>query len=316
MPSATKKGVGVHVTVTKAVPDICVVMDIPLKVSWCTLNCLKSNDSLEGVSPGHVEKTALAYAVFECIREKLAGSPLETSKSKISSIRCSSTNKCFLVGWNSQGSLSVMRKNCAIALSCLAPHKLYSKYADNMKVLGVPADKGAFNSAVAEMAKAIKNRVSFVVVGRIKIDNESLGKAMDVIIKKLPEQKVPAASQQKPMLSGEATDSPYPSMDVTGAAGYLTADYINSKANGMAAAFTGSKVIVYSRSWESKRNALLKDSILNSYIDLKFKRLKDKMSGVVMYHYGSRYCADAEALKKLGKLSAGDIKSMIKKTMK
>jgi hypothetical protein len=307
------KNVSVRVMATKKVSDICVVMDIPFKCCWCCLNCLKHNDSIENKASKYVEHSALAYAVLESVRDKLNGSPLETMKLRVSQVSCSSGGGKFVISWNTQGTLSNLRRTSAAVLSCLTPHKMYAKYVENMKMLGLSTNKGEFNKSVSNMIAAINSSVCIVAVGKINITKEKLAAMTKVLAKKVPAQKTPPVKSQQNFEEHGVYEIAYPTVSVTGFGGYLLVDYIMSKSGGMAAAFTGSSVIIYNRAWETKKKQLALPEKINDYVEKKYKKIGSHLTEILTYHIATHHQANCQVLTKISKgVTAVDIKSALK----
>ena len=138
-----QKQLKVCVARCKKTPDIAISLCIPYQCNKHCLQTLKNKRTSDTMYNG-CEASALAYALYLCIYDKMAGSPLEMSKSRVSSVNCSSQNNHFIINWNTQGSISTLRRTIAFSLQCLNPSKLYSRYAENMKMLGGKGDKSVF----------------------------------------------------------------------------------------------------------------------------------------------------------------------------
>ena len=167
------KNLTLVVGMCKKVPDIAVLMGLHYDCSKINLINLKTNNPSDELLNG-AESSALGYALFEAIRDKFIGSPLELARSRVSRVDCDSINGKFLISWNTQGSVSMLRKTIGLALSCLDPAKLYAKYAENMKLLGGKNDRDVFNYLANEMIDAIKKGIKVDVVGKINVDAAKL----------------------------------------------------------------------------------------------------------------------------------------------
>ena len=131
------KNINLSVSMCKKLPDIAVILGFPFNVNQLCLNELKYNGPSENKLITGVESACLGFALYELVREKMVGSPLEVSRSRVSHLSCNSLGGKFLLTWNTQGSLSMLRKTIGLTLSCLSPHKLYSRYAENCKMMGI-----------------------------------------------------------------------------------------------------------------------------------------------------------------------------------
>lgn len=263
----------------KKTPDIAVIMGIHYNCSKINLIHLKSNNPTTELLNG-AEESALGYALFETIRDKFIGSPLELSRSRVSRVDCDALNGKFLVSWNTQGSLSMLRKTISLALSSLDPAKLYSKYAENMKLLGGKSDRDVFNYLASEMMDSIKKEVKFVVVGKIKVDSTKLKVLLGKVEKKQPKISTVPKGSKPPKHADFPCD--YPHVKVSGIAAVVIADYIKSKSGGMGVDVYDGKVVVYNKSWDTKKKSL-KGIRAKDYVRQKYEKLKDDFSCVLAY---------------------------------
>ena len=168
------------------VPDITVLLGIHYKCSKENLMNLKNNKPSEKLLDG-AESSSLAYALFEAIRDKFIGSPLELSRSRVSRVDCDCINGKLTISWNTQGTFSMLRKTLGLALTTLDPAKLYSRYAENIKLLGGKNDRDVFNYLASELSAVIKKEVKIVAVGKIKMDAAKLKELLNAIEKKQPD---------------------------------------------------------------------------------------------------------------------------------
>ena len=239
----------------RKMPDIAVIMGIHFDASPAALMKLDESFGFDNLQKSNClytgsEEAAVAYAFYEAVRNKMVGSPLEVAKSRVSRIQYSAMNKKFMISWNTQGSISMLRKTIGLALSVLNPHKLYSKYAVNIKNLGGNVDRTVFNHVANKFADAIKKGIKIAVVGRIKADVSKLKDLLAKVDKK--QQKL---SMEKPATKPSSHDNfthTFPSIKTSGLAAAITADYVRSQ--GMGVSVLGDEIIVYNKSFESKKN--------------------------------------------------------------
>ena len=297
----------------KKMPDIAVIMGIHYKCSKINLINLKSNNPTTELVNG-AEESALGYALFESIRDKFIGSPLELSRSRVSRVDCDSLNGKFLISWNTQGSLSMLRKTVGLALSALDPAKLYSKYAENMKLLGGKTDRDVFNYIAGEMISAIKNSVKVVVVGKIKVDSAKLKDLLGKVDKKQPKMTtIPKGT--KPQKHAECPCD-YPHVNASGISAVVVADYIKSKSGGMGVDVFDGKVIVYNKSWDTKKKSLKGDRA-KDYVKQKYEKLKGDFACVLAYLAITQGYADCCTISQIikSKPTASSMNSLIQKSL-
>lgn len=311
------KNLQLTVAPCKKMPDIAVLMGIHFDVCPAALMKLDEKFSFDNLQKGNClytgsEEASLAYAYYEAVRNKFAGSPLEVSRSRVSRINYDAQNGKFMLSWNTQGSLSMLRKTIGLALSVINPHKLYSKYAINIKNLGGKADRDVFNFVANKMVDAIKKGIKIAVVGRIKVDTEKLKDLLTKVDKKHP--KLSTEKGTKPPTHEKFTHE-FPSIKASGIEAAVTADYIRSQ--GMGVAVLGSEIIVYNKSFDTKKKTLKTTSRVKNYVDQKYEKLGDDFPCIFTYLCITQClcdCCTATTIIKT-KPSAGSMTSLIQKTL-
>ncbi len=280
------KGISLVVGVSKRVPDIAVNMTFAFPgIANCCLRglaCNCSNDSRE-LTNGSAE-AALAYALFETVRDKLASSPLEISKSRVSNVSCHAIDGTFSISWNCQGTGSSLRKTCGLAVSCLHPHKLFSKYSENYKFLsGRGGSKDEFAYCVKKMVEGIKAGIQLVAVGKINTDEAKLKDIISVIAGKLPQAENLGAGTAPNYSKDALKTKEFPSIKCSGVTAAALADYIRTNSGGMGVEVTNSGVVVYNHSWGSKQKQLSETRRIKDYVAKKYERLNEEFSNIFAY---------------------------------
>jgi hypothetical protein len=191
-----KDNISVVVESTKKVADIIVALSISTKdINDCCFYSLKNQCAITAAAD-EAYMAAVAYAVFEHIRDKLTGSALEVFKTKVSNVNCYVTNGAFTVTWNTQGTVTSLRKTTGIALSCLNIHKLFPKYTENIKFLtGKGADRDTFKYICDKFAKDIIKSVKIVAVGKINATQGHLDDLIEKISGKFPKSELSTSSK-------------------------------------------------------------------------------------------------------------------------
>ncbi len=284
MPDAKIKNVELVVSTCRKLPDLAVVCGMFYKVDKHCLKQLRGGEPCEEKEAHDgAESAALAYALFELVRDKFIGSPLEMSRSRVSRVECHSLNGKFLITYNTQGSVSMLRKTVGLVLSTLQPSKLFSRYAENSKLLGVKVDRKHFNHEANLMCAAIKKSVKFVAAGKIKVDGPKLKEVLDKVVGKQPKLEVaPAKIVAKPP-KREAYKQEYPVVKASGIAAVVVADYVRSKSTGMHVCVHDEGVVVYNHAWESKRKMLKKADRIKDYVRQKYEKLGDDFACILAY---------------------------------
>jgi hypothetical protein len=274
----THKNIELNLTQCKKVADIAVIMGFHFKVDNQCLNMLKCNHTSDTNYNG-MESASLGYALYELVKEKLVGSPLEISKSKVSRIDCKGLNGKFILTWNTSG-FSGLRKTLAVSLSCLAAPKLYSKYAENMKLLGCKSDRDVFNTVANQMTDAIKKSIKFGVIGKIKVDEKKIKDLLTKVEPKLPKQEILKGLKAVPKYIDPVQT--YPQIKVTGVAAIAVADYITAKSGGMSVDVFDGYIVIYNKNADSKIKQLKNKNRIADYVK-KYEKLKDDFHGMFGY---------------------------------
>ena len=295
-------------------PDIAVIMGTHFKVPKECLNMLKCNYPSTILYTG-MESACLAYALYECIRDKLIGSPLEIARSRVSRMGCDSINGKIVYTWNTQGTGSMLRKTIGLAVSCLAPHKLYSKYTENCKLMGYKPNRQVFNKLANNMADEIKKIIKIAVVGKININKEKATDMLDKILQKLPSNYIDKDVEQTPVY--EKYECEYPRIKSKGIASVAVADYILSKSGGMAVDVFDDHVVVYNKSWKSKETALSDPDRIKDYVRQKYEKLGSNFHFIFAYLAITRSLAECCTVTEILKTKSdpSGMFALIKKTL-
>ena len=272
------KNITVDVGVSKKLADIIVSVTIPFKgISQHCLKMLKSNYVVNNHLVKGTEEAALAYALFETIRDKLSGSGLEVAKTKASEVNCLSIDGNVVFIWHTQGTKTSLIKTVGLALTTMNPIKLYTKYADNMKFLsGKGGSKEEFNFVVKKLAEGIKKSIYIMAVGRINITSDKLKEEMGTLLRKLPEISIPNAkeiSEPEKRVIAETSIKPYPVIKATGVDAAVIADYIRNNTLGFSVEVTDGGVTIYNHGWESKHKQLKDKDRISGYVQKKYAKL-------------------------------------------
>ncbi len=316
------KGITLTVGISKKVADIAVSMTFTFpNIAECCLKGLMCNcaDGGNGVMNGSAE-AALAYALFEAIRDKLISSPLELSKSRVSNISCRTIGGSLVIGWNCQGTGSSLRKTCGLAIGCLYPHKLFSKYSENYKFLsGKGGNKDEFIYCVKKMNEGIKNGVQLTAVGKINTDNNKLKDIMSVISNKLPalENLGSGVQPEYPKEKSENSAENFPFIKCSGITAAAVADYIRTNSGGMGVDVTNNGVVIYNHSWKSKQKQLSENRRIKDYVVKKYERLGDEFANLFAYFILTQGYANGDTAAKVikGKQHANKLIELIKNAL-
>jgi hypothetical protein len=292
------KNIELTLGVSKKVADIAVAFGIKFNVSKHCLGILTCNHVCDKVYED-AEAAALCYALYETIRDKMIGSPLEVARSKVSSVSCDTIDDHFLITFNTQGSISALRKNIGIILSSLTVHKLFTKYSENIKMLKGKADREEFNYLANTMNDTIKKICKIVVVGKIKTDKSKIKEMLEKVYNKLQHSSNEKGSKPE---KHEEFVCEYPIVDVDGIAAVVVADYILSKSGGMGVSMN-KHITVYNKSWETKKKSLASGDKIKDYVNQKYVKLGEDFAGLLGYIAITRQLASCCTVANLIKTS-------------
>jgi hypothetical protein len=282
MPGAKIKQISLDVVVLPKVHNLSVSLTIPF---WCSPECIalllgnnpcESDEGMCATLHKGAEESAIAYALFKLVQEKLCGSPLEVARCKVDHVVCGVHDNSFVISWNTQSTGSALRKTIGVTLKCLAPNTLFSRYGYNMKVLGGKSDRAEFNSVANKMIEGLTKQIHFVAVGKIKADSDFKG-LLETAVNKYSSSSKSAASETKALAKHAEHKMDWPKLVCSdGAAAIILADYIAHQGFGLR--LCGRQITIYSRSWGSKRDALKKKDRISAYVASKYGKL-DKLAG-------------------------------------
>lgn len=315
---AKQKNVELIVSPCKKLADIAVVCGMFYKCDQYCLQQLKTNQvcGREAVYDG-AEGAALAFALYETIRDKFIGSPLEMARSRVSRVECNSLNGKFLITYNTQGSVSMLRKTAGLILGLLQPSKLFSRYAENMKLLGGKVDRTHFNHQSNLMCDAIKKSIKFVAVGKIKLDKPKLNELLGKIVGKQPKLELMSAKDTSKPTKRESYQIEYPVVKANGVDAVVVADYVRSKSGGMGVCVFDEGVVIFNQSWKTKQTSLKKSDRIKDYVRQKYEKLGDDFYCVLAYLAVTQNWADCCTIHKIvkSKPSAGSMVELLKKAL-
>lgn len=287
----SEKQLTLAVAISKKTPDIIIAVTIPVSgIADCCIKRLKFNCAEAPMLMKGSEDAALAYALFETIRDKLMGSGLEIFKNKVSNITCNSFNNSFTITWNTQGTGTSLRKTCGIVLSCLNTSKLFTKYSENIKFLSNKGGKKEeFNFVSKIFAEAIKKSINITVVGKINTDTSKLKDIISVLVSKVATIDIASAKEimAPPKHGPEVIEKPYPVIACKGVSMAIVADYIRNNSNGMSVSIVDEGVMIYNYGWESKYKQLNDKTRIKDYINKKYKKLEEKEELSAIFAYFS-----------------------------
>lgn len=173
MLTAKSGSVSVSALPSKIAPAACVTISFNAPgADPLVLNSLSDGAPL--MSTKNVDETALLYSLYDYIRFKLTGSPVDAAKNKISKVCCGLQDKSFNISIVTAGSGTALRKIANQVARHMIPAKLKSKYMLKMKDIGARPDNDAFDHAARTIIDNIKKGLSIALTGRFKIDADKV----------------------------------------------------------------------------------------------------------------------------------------------
>lgn len=303
-------GVSLTIVTSKWAPAAAVTVSIPAPdVNWFVLQKLLPERpcGCATLAPGS-EYTALVYAMYDDIRDRLVGTPDAQMKSKVASITCGFHDGEFVISYVCQSSITAIRKSLGILVSRLAPQKQYPRYQKYIKLLGGKPNRDEFMNCASRIAS--RRSVCAVVVAKINTDKGKEDAMVEVIANKLADVDG-IDSGKKP--ASEATprgSTTFPELDTSGYDSFFVLDYLDSI--NVLALGSGSSVIVFNKKWSGAK----KDSI-DRYVTTRFGKLGDKLLPVILYSACSRGLLRCGSLHEIArsKMKPSDIARIIKSAL-
>ncbi len=284
-----KEGLTLVVGVSKRPADIVVGMSIKLKnIAPCCFKKLKNNCMQEAVAMRGTAQAAFAYALYEAVRDKLAGSGLEIFKTKVSDVDVNVINGMITIIWKTHGTISALRKSMSIAVSCLNPTKLFSKYAENYKLLtGNKASQVEYQPLAEEFAENIRKEILFTAVGKINITMAKVRDIVDFVVEKIPETDLHASAlyHAKNRISADEVPTLFPHIVCKGLDAAVLVDYIRNNSNGINVEIANDRVVIYSKTWNTIHKNLKDSKKITNYITKKYSALEEKNELAAIFAY-------------------------------
>ena len=293
MIEAKKDSVTLFVEATSKVGQVVVCIDFEAKCSFRTLRnlvggcccmCCGAADGKSGSGacfPEQSEQSIVCYSLFKVVERKLAGSPLEVSKSKVGDVSCGYNGERFFISWQVQGTISATRKSLGLALACLNPSKVYSIYQDYSRAMMHVPNREQFNYAADEIGKSIRRGVICGVVGKIKVDATKVKDMVEVVAKKLPDIVVDGA-KVKP--GGHAAcNNGVCNIRCTGWQAALLKEYVMSVQRGISLDITSNGICVNAKEarWDAVARKL--KSMAKDYVAMKYGNVKADLHQIIAY---------------------------------
>ena len=219
--------------------------------------------------------------MYEVIKSKLMGNATEAIKNKVSAVECGTQGSEFLISIVCAATGTAIRKVCGVVLKNAQPHKLYSKYALNIKEIGEKPDKEAFAYAADKIIAGMSKGITAVLTGKlITLKQKALSDIAEKAGKKLVLGSV-EGKKAKRTSSVAVETSPYLSVPCgSGLACVMLKTYIDSQL-AIETHVVGGKIYYPSR-YDTKVHALGGKERVEAYVN-KFAKFGEQAAPAAVY---------------------------------
>lgn len=289
--------ISIYVFDNKIYPNTIINIGFKLKCNWFVLQKLKRAHPCNCSELAYAsEPTCLAYTIFLTIKEKLAGSALELSKSNLLNVDCNYHNGQFIISIHLPNSMSNMKKNINQIIPKINPSRNYSLFSECMRILNGKPNKKEFNYCV-DLLQGI--RIDMVILGNLKINKESLDG-----IAKTASSNLTLKNNSKPKdipfsLKKQQGVSDFPTIKTTSYKSVFIQDFIENETK-LPVAVYSTNVTIYHKKWKTI-SSKIKPERIASFVDKKYKKLGDMFIPMVLYDIMSKVLLDTTCLIKLYK---------------
>jgi hypothetical protein len=292
----TKGHVSVFLVNNKSLPNTSVVLGFKYQCNWFVLQKLMRGQPCSCLELAYAsENTCVAYSIYEVIREKLMGSLLEQSKSKISAMTCNYQNGEFIMMFSCPNNLPTVKKNLLNMVSKITPHKYYTKYSHNIKLLnGNPCKKEFLYCS--DLMKTVALNV--FVIGKFNITDD---KFADIVEKTSDKYIKPVAQtgDRPRSLDKNQGRTDFPTNKADGYKAVFVRDFIRSE-YGLPVVIHSGEVIVYNKKWTVTSIKITEEGV-KKYSDQKYAKLNDNFIPMTLYVAATECILDVANMIKLYK---------------
>lgn len=311
--NASSGKLNLYLGVTKKVPDLAVAISFGSDCDQSALDALQCSGQH---SSSKLDCSAVCYAVYLNVKQRLMGSALEVAKSRVADVKCGCAGKKFVISWATQGTGSALNKTLGEAMKAINPAKVFSTYKQVKKSVGESANREEFNYVVDALLKGFK--VDACAVGRINTTKAKLNEIVKKAAAKLnldkadsPKSKPQESKNQK----AEKEQKANPVVKCSGLDACVVYDYLSS--NSVLVKYANNGVEVLSGGWDSKHAQLKKADRISRFVAQKYVKLGEHFTPVMSYLAVISCSADASSVASfLRKNQKGDkMKEVIKKAL-
>lgn len=291
-PHSFKKGsLSFFLIGARAAANACVTVSLP--AAGANPHVLQALEC--GAAPAsreELDSATILYTAYEVARSKLAGTPLEAMRNKVTGVACGAVDGEFMVSVVCANSGTAIRRVLGVVLKSLNPARLFAKYSVNIRRLGEAPSRECFNFCADAIVRQLRQQTRVTVTGKItsvlgdRTRTARLEEALGKLADKLDPAAVEGAKKHRAAGKKEAAETGAVRLPLgapfTGAFGGLLAKhYLESNLS--------SKVLVDSKSvYAPKELAKRVEKLLadktkaKGHVD-KQGRLKDQEDGALAY---------------------------------
>ena len=323
MPSVEASNNKVKLVVTTYSKANGVIVNVGFKtpnVNWYVMRKLHRGEPCECPTLAHgSEASALAYALFQHVQDKLVGNPQAMAKNKATNVCCSYQNGELTLHIACQGTVSVVNRILSETSRALTPEKVFPRYQANIRMLNGSPKRDEFNACVNQMAPGMA-KISVLVVGKVNLGKgkkikERMTKLTGTVNKKLNKVSKQTPANKPASLKEKKNETQYPTLSVSGPAVVYVCDYLSSVLK-IPIAVNSNKIIVYDKNIKNKLAALRAPKRVSAYVK-KYSKVKD-LNAVLAYLASANCNINVSTLISIakGNSTLSKIESDIKSSLK
>lgn len=242
------------------------------------------------------ENTCVAYSIYESIREKLLGSPLEQLKSKVSMVTCNYQNGEFIVAFSCSNNLTAIQKNLISSVSKITPHKYYRKYSHNIKLLNGKPSKNEF---IYSSNLLVGKIINVFILGKFNITPDKFSNIIEKTGIKYVGLESHTGGVSPHSLNKTRGVTSYPTIIADGYKVVFVRDFIAGE-TGFTTVIKSGVVIVYNKEWSSLSKKVAPTTV-DKYVEKKYAKLGPKFIPMVLYMASLECSLDIDNMIKLYK---------------
>lgn len=281
MLSASKSNVQVYVCPSKVAKAAVVTVGVKAKGCYWGLKGLKC-----GLVQCHdlPYSTALLWAVYKSIRNRMVGNVAEELASQITHLECNYQDGEFLISATCTGSFTAIRKTACSILKLMNTARVYPAYKEALKALSnegnkLSSDKKIFIGVANAFAKSALDKTCVLISGKALLDADKTKKLAESCAAKCGCESIKGAGSVPAEKSSSVEG--FVSLSASGVDAMLVKKYIESSLNVCADAADGAVSVP-----EHLKGALGKlnngDRIAR-YVGGKYSKIKDGLAAALVF---------------------------------